>query len=71
MTASRRTATSRDHAQETIRLVMELQRLERYLKWAWRYALQDGEIERIDALVAASRHIEYARLALMDHLTDR
>ena len=50
---------------------MELQRLERYLKWAWRYALQDGEIERIDALVAASRHIEYARLALMDHLTDR
>ena len=70
MTASRRTATSRDHAQETIRLVMELQRLERHLKRAWRYALQDGQIDLIDALVVASRHIEHAHVTLTDHLAD-
>ena len=47
---------------------MELQRLERHLKWAWRDALQDGQIEVLNALVVASRHIEYARVALTDHL---
>jgi hypothetical protein len=49
---------------------MELQRLERHLKRAWRYALQDGQIDLIDALVVASRHIEHAHVTLTDHLAD-
>ena len=70
MTESLKTPTGRDHGRATIRLVMELQRLERHLKSAWRDALRDCEIDLIDALVVASRHIEYARVTLTDHLAD-